>query len=319
MATDKTKHLSDVLDSHRMVHIESLFNKYKSKRDDVKSSLDSNYNNNSYACMNSGSYAKHTAINIKFDLDIVLPFNKKSFTSLEEMFDSVYNFLSDKYKDEAFVRKQKVSIGIEFFGDDDGDVISIDVVPGRELNEDQYVSDKKLNLYINSTYGELAAKSYLQTNIHSQIEHIKNRNDERKIIRLLKGWKVNNNEAFKSFFLELITIKAFDTITISGSLWERLKSVLEYIRDNVNKEGFTLIDPGNTGNDIAKTLEEFEKHQLKSKMDSMLQRIEDNSDNIKLYFPINEDFHNDDEENKYKSKGGGGSFFSVPPKEERFG
>lgn len=318
MATEKSKHLNSVLDSHKMAHIEDLFNKYKSKRDDVKNSLDSNYNTNSYACMNSGSYAKHTAINIKFDLDLVLPFNKKSFSSLEEMFDSVYEFLNDKYKNEAYIRKQKVSIGIEFFADDDGDIITIDVVPGRELNEDQYTSDKNLNLYINSTYGELNAKSYLQTNINAQIEHIKNRNEERKIIRLLKGWKVNNNESYKSFFLELITLKAFDTTSISGNLWEKLKSVLEYIRDNVNKDGFTLIDPGNTGNDIAKTLESFEKYQLKSKMDTMIQRIEDNSDNIKLYFPINEDFHSDDDEKKYKSKGGGG-FFSVPPKEERFG
>ena len=71
------------------------------------------------------------------------------------------------------MRKQKVSIGIEFHEDEDGDVISLDIVPGRELNQDQYVDDKILNLYVYSKYGIFDKSTYIQTHIHSQIEHIK--------------------------------------------------------------------------------------------------------------------------------------------------
>ena len=50
------------------------------------------------------------------------------------------------------------------------------------------------------------------------------------------------NYPTKSFFLELVTIKAFDSKSITGSIWDKLEVVLEYIRDNVTKDGFTLKD-----------------------------------------------------------------------------
>src|SRR5690606_16725566 len=128
MATDKQKHLEKVLETHRMSHINDLLDKYKQKREEVKEALEEKYKENIYRHINSGSYAKHTAINIKFDLDIVTPFKRNSFSTLEEMFDDVYEFLKEKYENEATIRKQKVSIGIEFNEDEDGHIIKIDVV-----------------------------------------------------------------------------------------------------------------------------------------------------------------------------------------------
>ncbi|WGH76000.1 hypothetical protein P8625_02195 [Tenacibaculum tangerinum] len=200
MATDKTQHLQQVLETHRMAHIEKLLDKYKEKRQEVKEALEENYKDKIYNPINSGSYAKHTAINIKFDLDIVVPFKRNSFDTLEEMFNDVFDFLYEKYKDVADVRKQKVSIGIIFDADDNGDEINIDVVAGRELNQDQYAEDHNLNLFVNSQYGLLDEKTYIQTNIQAQIDHIKGKNNDRSIIRLLKIWKTTNNESYKSFF-----------------------------------------------------------------------------------------------------------------------
>ncbi|MBK7872891.1 MAG: hypothetical protein IPJ74_20580 [Saprospiraceae bacterium] len=68
---------------------------------------------------------------------------------MEEMFDDVFNFLEEKYKEVATIRKQKVSIGIIFNGDEDGDIINIDVIPGRELSEDDFNETKNLNVYFN--------------------------------------------------------------------------------------------------------------------------------------------------------------------------
>ncbi|WP_448992326.1 SMODS domain-containing nucleotidyltransferase [Ornithobacterium rhinotracheale] len=275
---NKEEYLQKVLKTHKMSHVNELLKKYMKKRQEIKECLEQEYGKSIYNPMNSGSYAKHTAINIKFDLDIVIPFKRNSFATLEEMFENIYNFLSETYSDVATVRKQKVSIGIIFDEDKDGDVINIDVVPGREFNDNQYIEDKKLNLYVNSEYGQIQKSKYIQTNIQAQIDHIKGKNNERSIIRLLKIWKNSNNEPYKSFFLELITIRAFNKKNITGNLWEKLRSVIEYIRDNVANDGFTLKDPGNSSNNVADTLKSWKKEALKNKMELMISNIENNTE-----------------------------------------
>lgn len=317
MEISKSKYLEEVLQSHRMAHVNDLLDKYREKRDEIKEAIEAEYGSNIYNPLNSGSYAKSTAINSKFDLDIMIPFKRYSFSTLEEMFNDLLRFLRRKYKYSAEVEDQKVSIGIKFPPDRNGDVISIDVVPGRELNTGQYRSDNKLNLNINSRRSSQFDQSYIQTNVHAQIAHIRHKDNERKrtIIRLLKIWKSSNNENYKSFFIELITIKAFNNISISGSLWEQLEAVMRYIRDNVTKDHFTLRDPGNSGNDVADTLNTSERSNLSGRMKNMLNRITDNENNLKTYFPKNP---------KFDSDGGFGfkprtSGPSRPPKNERFG
>jgi hypothetical protein len=320
MALEKQEHLQKVLETHRMSHIDDLVKKYEAKRDDVKQALEEKYTSNIYSPLNSGSFKKHTAINIKFDLDIVVPFKKNSFDTLEKMFEDVYNFINDKYKDIAYIRKQKVSIGIEFYADDDGDIINLDIVPGRELNQDEYNETKNLNLMFNEASGLFAKNSYIKTNIQAQIDHIKAKENERKIIRLFKIWKNTNNEKYKSFLLELITIKAFDKIDVSGNLWEKLKLVMEYIKDNVTKEDFKLIDPGNSNNNIIETLEIWERTNLSNRFETIIKRIEDNSENIKVYFPINSRYE-EEEKSSNNSYGIKGATIapSLPSNNQRFG
>lgn len=321
MATNKQEYLQNGLETHRMTHVQNLVDKFKTKRNEVKEALESHYGSNIYNPFNSGSFKKHTAINTKFDLDVVVPFKKDSFETLDKMFDSLYDFLYDEYGEVAQIRKQKVSIGIIFDEDDDGDVISLDIVPGRELNQDQYSEDNKLNLFVYSKYGIFSSSTYIQTNIQAQIDHIKAKENERKIIRLLKIWNNNDGKEYKSFLLELITIKAFDKESISGNLWEKLEKVMEYIKDKVAEDGFKLIDPGNSNNDLMDTLESWEKTNLSNRMERMLERINSNSDNIKSYFPTNKDFEDDDKSSSSSGYGikTGGSAYSTPPKNERFG
>lgn len=326
---DKNKHLDSVIKTHQITKEEQLLNKHKDKNKEVKESLEKKYESNIYSPFNSGSYAKNTAMNTKFDFDMVCPFKRNAFGSngtLKEMYDDVFDFLYEKYKEEATVRKQKVSIGVEFFADEDGDVVKIDVVPGRELKQDQYKDDENLNLYVYYKYGNFEEGSErIKTNVQAQIKNIKDRattekDSIRKIIRLLKVWKnTKYNYPTKSFFLELITIKAFDNKDVSGNLWSKLEIVLQYIRDEVTGESFTLKDPGNGSNDLIDTLTTSERQILSDDMKNMLDRIEDNDENIKTYFPENSKFVEEGEEanNKYENKGNG--FYSNPPKNERFG
>lgn len=324
---DKSLHLDTVIKTHQITKEKDLLDKHLQKKNEIKEALEKEYGSNLYAPFNSGSYAKNTAINTKFDFDLVSPFKRNAFGSngtLKEMYESVYNFLYEKYKGDAEVRKQKVSIGLEFYTDSDGDKIKIDVVPGRELNQDQYKDDENLNLYVYYKYGNFAADSErIKTNVQSQISNIKDRANKekdsiRKIIRLLKVWKnTKYNYPTKSFFLELVTIKAFDNNTITGNLWDKLKAVLKYIRDNVTNDGFTLKDPGNSSNDLADTLTDSEKQQLANDMKNMLDRIEENDENIKIYFPENSKFKEEEDKNKNKYGTNGG--MPVPPPKLNFG
>lgn len=319
MPDETNAYLNDVLETHRMNHIDELLTKYKTKRDEVKEALEKEFSSKIYNPINSGSYAKHTAINSKFDLDIIIPVKKGSFDTLEDMFCNVYCFLKKEYGSVAIIRKQKVSIGIQFYMNEDGDEINLDIVPGRELNEGQYSDDKNLNLYIDSTYGVLEEKTYIQTNIQAQIDHIKAKENERKIIRLLKIWKNSNNEKYKSFLLELLTIKAFDKSDISENLWEQLKAVMEYIRDKVTKEGFRLKDPGNSGNNVMDTLDSSQRNYLSNRMDNIIKRIEEHKDNIKTYFPINDEFEDEVSSGNYYRTKGSVAGASIPANNQRFG
>lgn len=325
---NKTTHLDSVIKTHQISKEESLLSKHKEKNTEVKEALQKNYGEKIYSPFNSGSYAKNTAMNLKFDFDMVAPFKRNAFGSngtLKEMYEDVFDFLYEKYKDVAEVRKQKVSIGIEFHADEDGDIVKIDVVPGRELSQDKYNETEDLNLYVYNKYGIIEAGSErIKTNVKAQINNIKDRAEKekdsiRKIIRLLKVWKNTKlSSPAKSFFLELITIKAFDNKEISGSLWDKLETVLEYIRDEVTKDAFTLKDPGNSNNDLIDTLTSFDRQNLSDDMKLILERIEDNDENIKTYFPENQKFVEEEEDdNKYDNKGSG--FYSTPPKTERFG
>lgn len=290
MATDKNKHLKCVLESHKIQKEQALLDKHISKKEEIKKALQDNYGSDLYTPFNSGSYAKHTAINTKFDFDLVAPFKRDAFDTLKAMYNDVHGFLEEKYKDKATIKKQKVSIGLEFFADADGDIVRVDVVPGRELNQDKYKKDGDINLYVQSQFGTIAEGSErLKTNPKAQIDNIKNRAEKESLrhnIKLLKVWKVQNYKRPKSFFLELITIKAFDKKEIDGDVWEQLKSVMEYIRDEVKT--VSLPDPGNSNNDVADTLTEMEKSDLSDDMKYMLERIEVDSDNLKVYFKANE-------------------------------
>lgn len=322
--TNKNKHLDCVLSSHKITNEQKLLDKHILRRDEIKEELEKKYGGNLYSPFNSGSYAKNTAVNLKFDFDLMAPYKRNAFGSngtLKEMFNDLFEFLKEKYHGkEANVRDQKVSIGIEFYADEVGHIVKVDVVPGRELNVDQYKDDSKLNLYVNKKFGALEQGSeYIRSNIQAQIDNIRDRATEekdpiRKIIRLLKIWKINNKPDIKSFFIELIVLKSFDNGKVEGELWDKLKTVLEFIRDKVKE--VSLPDPGNSTNEVAESMTETEKSALSDDMKYMIERIEENSDNIKTYFKINEKHPCEEkDENKYGVKREG---VTIPPT-KRFG
>ena len=93
MATDINQYLSESIETHKMKHIQKEVDAFQAKADEVKSKLETHYGCNLYYVFRSGSFAKNTAINIKFDIDLVAPFKYESFDTLEAMYNDVYDFL----------------------------------------------------------------------------------------------------------------------------------------------------------------------------------------------------------------------------------
>ena len=320
MATNKTQHLKCVLESHKIKKEQTLLDKHIAKRNEIKEALEEKYTSSIYSPFNSGSYAKNTAVNKKFDFDFMVPFRRDAFDTLEDMFTDVSDFLEGKYKTSAIVKKQKVSIGLEFFPDEIGDIVKIDVVPGRELKQDQYPTDKNLNLYVYNQFGSFQKGSErIQSNIHAQVDKIRKSADTqslRQVIRLLKVWKLYNNKSIKSFLIELISIRAFEDKEPEGDLWEILEVVLIYIKDNI--ETISLPDPGNTNNNVADSLSISDKSVIFSDIKNMLDQIELNSDFIKSYFPPNPKFPCEDVSKSNNTYGVKKEGPSIPPP-TRFG
>ena len=69
---DKSLHLESVIKTHQITKEEQLLNKHKEKDKEVKEALEEKYGDSIYSPFNTGSYAKNTAMNTKFDFDMEL-------------------------------------------------------------------------------------------------------------------------------------------------------------------------------------------------------------------------------------------------------
>lgn len=288
MSEYKNNHLDCVLKSHNIENNEKLMTAYRTKRDEVREDLKKKYSDEIYQILHSGSYKKKTAINIKFDMDLVVPFKKDGADTLELIYNSLFDYYNLDYrkKDNSLfeVKKQKVAIGLKFLVD--SHELDLDIVPGREVNE--YETDGDLNLHVNESMGSFAKLTYIKTNIQKQIDNIKNNSVTRESIKLLKLWKRRNNGEMKSFVIELISIEALKDYSGDNDQWSKLKHTLGFIRDNIEK--MRLTDPGNSNNVVSNALEDYQKKNISETMKWMLQNIESNEKQIETYFPANSEY-----------------------------
>lgn len=321
MTINKNLHLEKVLETNDINKLENL-DRYIEKKNDVKDALATHYSDKKASDpIDSGSYAKGTAINRKFDIDCCIPFKKKTseeekgFETLKEMYDNLYDYLRNTYSnedkdlDKEDVRKQKVSIGL-LFKFEDGDEFELDVVPGREIpNHGDYNDDNtELSLYIDpskrSKKEEEENKERIKTNIKTHVNLMSGELFQKKVARLLKVWKTTKKEKdggklIKSFVMEVYTKEAFDKNkgNIPSGLWNKTKMVMEHIIENI--EDKDLVDPANSSNIISDSMSNSAKNDTKKSMKKTIKEIEEDNNNIKEHFPINEDYN--DEEDKSES------------------
>jgi hypothetical protein len=174
-----------------------------------------------------GSYLKGTAINLDYNLGLCIYFKKNSFDTLKEMYDGVFKRLTEDFS----VERDNASMSLVYNGDNFG------IVPAMMNGE----ISNLVELY------ESESGSIVKTDILFHGDYIKNHSDY-LLIRLMKVWKFRHEIRFKSFPLELLTIKALDHLKYED-FGMKLLQVLHFIKNNV--EDVKLLDPANPKNVIS--------------------------------------------------------------------
>lgn len=282
--SNPSSYLNCCLDTYAMRHIQDEVRFYKEKRDLVQKALEQKYKGKLAGnIIYSGSVAKSTEINIKYDVDLIVPFNYDAFPNIEEMSKDIYRFFQSEFSDTHMLspRNQRVSVGLSFTKP--GLEISMDIVPGREIKRRGYEPDHYLSLY------EADENRCFQTNIKRQIKELRESHDNaRNIIRLLKVWKHRlGNKIAKSFVLELLVLRAFqnEKDKLPKGLWPQMEMTLKFIRDQI--ETIRLVDPGNSKNVVSEHLTPKQKTEIANAMRNLLNSVSATPSKLTQYFPAN--------------------------------
>ena len=234
------EYLENVLWKHKLD--EGEVERIKNIRKEVENKLKNIYGSKIEKIIYSGSYAKNTAVDLKYDVDLCIYFKNDSFSTLFMMYNDVFTVLRKNFP-KYRIRKQNVSLRLVL-----SDNRSIDIVPVRSFED----GTGDANLYSSKTNGPI------KTNIRKHIEYI-SKSKTRPIIKLIKIWKIEHNIHFKSFALELLVIKALSSSN-SNDYGTQFLEVLEYIRDNAAT--VKLIDPANSNNNVSDSIDYVDKFNI---------------------------------------------------------
>lgn len=247
------------------------------KAEQVKNKLHQKFNDDLVVIPKfHGSIAKGTSI-YGSDIDIQLQF-KKDFGTLADVYYSVSDFIFDEFKDVKLesVREQKHSIGMEFKIKDE--IRYIDIVPTRQTQN----SNSDTCLFVNKT-GFFEKPTYKKTNSGKQLSSLAFNYREKRIVKLLKVWKAENNLKIKSIYLEWLVKKAFEKKQLSKNIEKALLEVIYFIALNI--EYLRIVDAANSNNVISNTLTDEEKGKISRFCFNMIENIARDERNVIDYFP----------------------------------
>lgn len=198
--------------------------------------------------INSGSYAKGTAISNSSDIDLLVSLKhdcNENSGGLKSCYDSLYEWLSKSYSN---VRKQNVSVRVKL------NTLEIDVTPARKLSG----NTNDHSLYVSKK------NSIKKTNIKKHISDISSSGRTNEI-KLLKIWREINGINFPSIYLEYLLV---NKILVNKSkkienLSDNLCHVFHELGKNQENPLFsTLTDPANSNNKLSDLLNEDEKIEI---------------------------------------------------------
>lgn len=213
----------------------------------------------------SGSRAKGTAIKGKSDIDIFVSITDRNGQyAIKDLYNNLYDFLRKELAATIPMRKQNVSIGIDYAG------CSIDITPAKKYNGSYYTSNGRR--FDDHWIYSRKSDSRTLTNIQKHIELVRNSGLAKEIM-LLKIWRNQNNLELPSIYLEIFAREVLSSSYFG--LESNFITLLTAIRDTVLTR--KIVDPSNTTNIISadSNISQSEKQQAKHAAEKSLTLIRD--------------------------------------------
>lgn len=276
------EHLKKVISQERLRADPTALQRVLNYRERVKRSLESKFGARlAGPPEDSGSFYKRTAIASNFDLDVVLPFKRKSYSTLEEMYYDVHEVVGKEFDHEAIVTKNTKAIGLTF--EEEEGPIHFDIVPGREINN--YAIEKDLNLYVRPDWFWQRGSSF-KTNIKAQNKIIKNRPEARAIVKLLKLYRDKNGFSLPGVLVEQCVVEAMSNKRYGThpSTTENLLNCMGYVAKKISQK--KVIDHVNSNNNLNNRTDDYSKGAFADQLITDVERIEDDPRYIKEIFEI---------------------------------
>lgn len=274
------EYVKKVLTKEHLKANPAAFKKVVASREKVKQWMVNKFGNKLVAFPeDTGSFIKRTAIVSNYDLDIVLPFKRSSYASLEEMYYDVYEVVGKAFGSTATVTKQTKAIGLTF--ENNGNPIHFDVVPGREINN--YVVEKDLNLYVKPDWVWQRGKSF-KTNVGLQRSITINKPEARAVIKLLKTYRDRSGLPLPTLMVEQCVVAALSesNFGVHASPTENLLNSMDFISKKMAQK--SLIDIANSNNNLHDKVSDMQRSYISSQLQRDIKLIEENPRYIKEIF-----------------------------------
>ncbi len=273
-------YLNNILIEERIKASPDVFNNIAAAREKIKQRLAQKFGSKLVTFPeDTGSFYKRTAIGSNYDLDIILPFKKSSYRSLEEMYYNVHDILLKEYGSRAKVTKETKAIRITLVFNNTP--VQIDIVPGREINN--YLIEKDLNLYVRPEWIWQNGKS-LKTNVDVQKNLTVNKPEARRVIKLLKSYRDRNGLPLPTLIIDQCVVDALskENFGIHPSDTENLLNSMDFISKKMEQRN--LFDKANSNNNLLDKISDFDKIKIVNQLNEDIKKIEDNPRYIKEIF-----------------------------------
>ncbi|WP_405224646.1 hypothetical protein [Dokdonia sp. Asnod1-B02] len=230
----------------------------------------------------AGSFHKRTAIGSNYDLDIILPFQRNYYTTLEKMYDDVFETIEESFASKAKITKQKKTIGLTFRSQYEED-IHFDIVPGREINN--YDLEKKLNLYVNPNWVWQKGSSS-KSNVGIDKNLMVNKPNTRRIVKLLKVYRDRNKLELPTTIIDQCVVTALSdkNYGINKSDKNNLMNSMLFIAKNLRNK--RIIDLSNSNNNLSGKLRDSQKSDIADFLVKDVKRIKQEPHYLKEIFNL---------------------------------
>jgi len=191
----------------------------------------------------------------------------------------VYETIGKEFGEQAVVTRQTKGIGLTF-GEDDN-MIHLDIVPGREINN--YALEGKLNLFVKPDWAWQNGGSF-KTNIRMQRNITSNKPQARTVIKLLKAYRDRNGLALPSLIIDQYVVESLNerNFGVQLSTTENLINSMNFIA--IKLQNSTLRDLANSSNNLLDKMSEMEKQQASNQLSEDFARMKENVRYIKEIF-----------------------------------